>query len=165
MTNYFIFLFVFVAHGLLYAQLSTDDSYNAKLENTLSREVDDILVWDIVSSDNLVFLDTREKDEYQVSHIKNALWVGYSDFNVSRLKEISKKTKIIVYCTIGYRSELITKKLIEVGFKDVKSMIGGIIEWKNNGNKVYDSTDRETQMVHTYDRSWSIYLKKGSGVW
>lgn len=149
----------------LYSQLSHDKSYNDKLKTTLSRNVKDITVWDLSIEENTLFIDCREKDEYDISHIKNAIWVGYNDFKLIRLKGISKSSELIVYCTIGYRSEIITKKLNDAGFTNVKSMIGGVLEWKNHGNKVYDSEHKETETVHTYDQSWSTYLKKGIRVW
>ena len=56
------------------------------------------------------FIDSREKREYEVSHIKNAIWVGYDDFDTTRLKEVAKDQQIIVYCAVGARSEKIANK-------------------------------------------------------
>ena len=38
--------------------------------------------------ENLILLDAREKKEFEISHLKNAYFVGYTAFN---LKEIFKK--------------------------------------------------------------------------
>ena len=42
----------------------------------------------IQNDSTLVVLDTREEKEYQVSHIKGALYAGYKNFN---LQKVSKK--------------------------------------------------------------------------
>ena len=59
--------------------------------------------------DNVTFFDAREPREYDVSHIENALLVGYNHFDINTVKNIPKDKKIIVYCSMGYRSEKITK--------------------------------------------------------
>ena len=40
-------------------------------------------------------LDVRELEEYQVSHLVNARWVGSSDFSLSRLEGIPKDAPIV----------------------------------------------------------------------
>ena len=50
-----------------------------------------------------ILLDAREAKEYNVSHLKNAIWVGYKDFDEQKILEIIPNTSqpIIVYCSIG----------------------------------------------------------------
>tara|TARA_B100000768_G_C11171243_1_gene328804 strand:+ start:178 stop:360 length:183 start_codon:yes stop_codon:yes gene_type:complete len=50
---------------------------------------------------------------------------------------INKSDIIIVYCTIGYRSEKISEELKLKGYKYVYNLYGGIIQWVNKGNKVF----------------------------
>ncbi|MEO7960443.1 MAG: rhodanese-like domain-containing protein, partial [Ginsengibacter sp.] len=76
-----------------------------------------------------VFLDSREKEEFDVSHIKDAIFTGASDFNYKGIQSLSKNTKIIVYCSVGVRSDQIAKKLIDAGYRDVQNLFGGIFEW------------------------------------
>ncbi|MEA1785587.1 rhodanese-like domain-containing protein [Arenibacter sp. GZD96] len=105
-------------------------------------------------------LDTRQKKEYQVSHLKNALWVGYDEFDLTEVRNTIKnnETPIVVYCSIGVRSEAIGEKLISAGYTNVKNLYGGIFEWKNSGFPVYDSAERETNKVHPYNRIWGRLL-------
>jgi predicted sulfurtransferase len=56
---------------------------------------------------NLVYLDAREKEEFDVSHIKGAIFVGYANFDMMNLPVFNKETAIVVYCSVGYRSEKI----------------------------------------------------------
>jgi len=112
----------------------------------------------------VLLLDAREKREYEVSHIKGARWVGYDDFDLSRVKDLPKDTPIVVYCSVGYRSGVVAGKLIAAGFEHVENLYGGIFEWKNREHPVYrDST--ETDSVHAYNRKWGIWLQKGKKVY
>jgi len=38
-------------------------------------------VENLSTTDTITFLDTREKEEYDVSHLKNAIWIGYKKFD------------------------------------------------------------------------------------
>lgn len=112
----------------------------------------------------LVILDAREESEYRVSHIENAIWVGYKDFDIKKIP-VSKSSDIVVYCSVGYRSEKIGEKLQEAGFKNVNNLFGGIFGWKNQGYSVVDSNNNETQKVHAYSKSWGKWLVSGDKVY
>lgn len=148
-----------------FAQTVQSKSYGKMLKHLLSHSVKEVSVSDIADESQYVFVDAREKKEYNVSHIKDAVWCGYDDFALSRLKESSKNKKIIVYCSVGYRSEKITEKLIQAGYKDVSNLYGGIFEWKNQGRKVYDNLEKETEKVHAYNHTWGIWLTRGEKVY
>ena len=83
--------------------------------------------------EKVILLDTREKKEYEISHIPGAIWVGYNNFKLKRVKEIAKDTKIVTYCSVGYRSERIGEKLQKAGFTDVSNLKGSIFKWVNEG--------------------------------
>ncbi len=112
-----------------------------------------------------VILDARERSEYDVSHLPKARWVGYDDFDLKRLAGIPKSDTVIVYCSIGYRSERIGEKLKKAGYTNVFNLYGGIFQWKNSDGVVVTSKNDTTQRVHCYDRSWSRFLKKGEKVY
>jgi len=112
----------------------------------------------------LVILDAREKEEYQVSHLKNAIWVGYKDFEMASIN-IPKDMQVVVYCSVGYRSENIGVKLQDAGYKNVRNLYGGIFKWKNDGYDVYDNTDNPTNKVHAYNESWGKWLVNGERVY
>ncbi|WP_088323714.1 rhodanese-like domain-containing protein [Polaribacter tangerinus] len=120
------------------------------------------------SAANIVILDAREEKEYRVSHIKNAIHVGFENFNlkntVSKLPP-NYKTKIVVYCSLGIRSEKIAYELIQAGFTNVYNLYGGIFEWKNNNLKVIDSTGNSTEKIHAFDKNWGEWLLKGEKIY
>lgn len=115
----------------------------------------------------VILLDSRELKEYKVSHIKGATCVGYDNFNIDSIQKLypNKNEKIVVYCSLGIRSETIGEKLKEAGYTNVYNLYGGIFEWKNKDFAVLDSEERETNQVHTFNKDWSKWLKKGQKVY
>lgn len=116
---------------------------------------------------DIVLLDSREQKEYDTSHIQNAVCVGYDFFNIDSLQQKlpNKNSKIIVYCSLGIRSEDVAEKLKKAGYNNIYNLYGGIFEWKNNNFKVYDSEEKETENVHTFNKSWSKWLEKGNKIY
>jgi rhodanese-related sulfurtransferase len=140
-------------------------SYNLMLKKLLKHTVPEISVDSAAAvKTSCTFLDAREKNEFDVSHINNSIYVGYNDFKLDAVKNIDKNTPIIVYCSVGYRSEKISEKLIAAGYKNVQNMYGGIFEWKNENNIVVDKNGT-TNNVHAFNKTWGIWLKKGKKVY
>ena len=114
---------------------------------------------------NLVLIDTRSLKEFQISHLKGSEFVGYESFEASRMLHISKSSTVVIYCSVGYRSERIGKKIKEMGFKKVFNLSGGLFQWKNQGYTVVNNQNQVTDSIHAYDRLWGQYLKKGIKVY
>ena len=113
----------------------------------------------------VILLDTREKKEYEISHIPGAIWVGYDNFKLKRVKEIAKDAKIITYCSVGYRSERIGEKLQKAGFTDVSNLKGSIFKWVNEGNPLEDKDGNATDKVHGFDKNWGKWVKGDKAVY
>lgn len=113
-----------------------------------------------------VLLDARETTEYEVSHIKDAIHVGYNNFNLEETTQQlnDKQQTIIVYCSLGIRSEDIADQLQKAGYTNVYNLFGGIFEWKNNDFSVYNS-EGETNNVHAFSKAWSKWLLKGNKIY
>ena len=110
---------------------------------------------------NVKLLDTREKEEYDVSHLENAIFVGSDDFEIDQIKEINKTDTIVVYCSVGYRSCKIAETLMNNGYKHVFNLYGGIFKWVNDSNKIV-SENAETKKLHTYNKKWGKYVQNES---
>ncbi|SDG95845.1 rhodanese-like domain-containing protein [Winogradskyella thalassocola] len=110
-----------------------------------------------------ILLDAREIKEYNVSHIPNSTYVGYDDFDLDTVvKSIPDTSKtIVIYCSVGIRSEDIAEQLKKKGYTNVYNLFGGIFEWKNNNFPLLDSEGNETDYVHAYSKDWSKWLLKG----
>ena len=115
----------------------------------------------------VVLLDAREIEEYKVSHLTNDIHVGYDNFSLIETKKIlsDNDAMIVVYCSIGVRSEDIAEKLKKEGHKNVYNLFGGIFEWKNNNFTVYNSKEEATENVHAFSKDWSKWLLKGKKVY
>ena len=125
--------------------------------------VEDVQTW----PEEAVYLDARELPEYEVSHIKDAIFVGYNEFNLKETTRalVDKSTPIIVYCSLGVRSEDIGEKLKEAGYTEVFNLYGGIFEWKNAGLEIVNSRQEITDKVHAFDKHWGKWLKEGIKVY
>lgn len=157
---------IFVTFKNVQAQAHVEsNSFDLMLSTLLSHDVPELGIKDIPSDSNIIYLDAREKSEYDVSHIKNAIWVGYDTFNAEQLANLDREATYIVYCSVGYRSEKITHQLQVNGFLFVSNLYGGIFEWVNQNLPVYDNTDNATTKVHGYSPKWGIWLNKGEKVY
>ncbi len=140
-------------------------SYNLLLKKLLKHDVPEISTDSLSKIKNSVLLlDAREWEEYNVSHLSNAKYVGYKDFNINSLEQTNKNQPIVVYCSVGYRSEKITKKLMDAGFTNVQNLYGGIFEWKNKKQDVFDAHGL-TNDVHPYSKTWGLWLNNANKVY
>jgi rhodanese-related sulfurtransferase len=112
-----------------------------------------------------VRLDTRARAEFDVSHLPGARWVGYDDFDLSRVRDLPKTARIVVYCSVSYRSEKVGEKLLAAGFNNVHNLYGSLFEWVNQGNPIVGPDGKPTTRVHAYDRFWGVWLRRGEKVY
>lgn len=140
-------------------------SYHVLLKKLLKHDVPEISV-EILSKieHSVLLLDARELEEFNVSHLRNAKFVGYKNFDIYSLNDANKDQPILVYCSVGYRSEKITENLINVGFTNVQNLYGGIFEWKNKKLDVVDANG-VTNNVHPYSKTWGLWLKNADKVY
>lgn len=113
----------------------------------------------------LVLLDIRSPEEFEVSHITGAQLIDYDRFKPEDVAHLSRNSKVVVYCSVGYRSERIGEKMQELGFQEVYNLYGGIFNWKNQGNAVINSRGQPTDSVHTYNKNWGQWLERGIKVY
>lgn len=134
--------------------------------NTLQKTVPFISSTDLKNNYNkYTILDSRELKEFKVSHLENSIWVGYDDFNIhNTIKKIKADKAIVIYCSIGYRSEKIGEKLLQKGYT-VYNLYGGIFDWKNKENTVVDNSETNTNKVHCYNKEWSKWLFIGDKIY
>ena len=116
---------------------------------------------------SVIILDAREEKEFNISHLNNAIHVGYNLFNLDSIKHKlpHKKSTIVVYCSLGIRSEDIAEQLKKAGYEHVKNLYGGIFEWKNNNLPIYNLENKETDSIHIFSEMWSKWLTKGTKVY
>lgn len=118
-----------------------------------------------VGTANVYFLDTRETKEFNISHIKGAKCVGYDKFAMSSVSKIPKDAEIIVYCSIGARSQTIGEKLKKAGYTNVKNLYGGFFQWNNSGLSKVNSSGKTTTRIHGFSKDWGKWITKGTIVY
>lgn len=149
--------------GTLNAQSVDSRAFQLTLDALLEKDVPGIEA-KASELENALILDARELNEFKVSHIKTAKWIGPNMENDKLLNGIPKNQRIIVYCSIGYRSEIVTRKLIDKGYHNVYNLFGGIFEWKNRGHPVYKG-NTPTDSIHAYNHLWGFWLDNGTKVY
>ena len=155
----FIILFAILFSYFSYAQRTIPDILKKYNKNS----VEYITVEELKKDNKVLLLDTREPAEFEVSHLNNAVYVGHSKFDSKSftVQFPDKNAPIVVYCSLGVRSENIGEKLIKLGYSNVKNLYGGIFEWKNQGYEVINNEGKITEEVHAFSKMWGKYLIKG----
>ncbi|MEM7380203.1 MAG: rhodanese-like domain-containing protein [Bacteroidota bacterium] len=153
--------------GFVASNVAGQETIEETLETMNKNSIPYISVEELAKLEGPILLDTRSKEEFRVSHLENAIWVGYEDF---KLKRVSRKVKdknkeLIVYCSVGVRSEVIGDTLKVLGYENIRNLYGGIFEWKNKELPVYDPNGKQTERVHAFDEYWGKLLKKAEKVY
>jgi rhodanese-related sulfurtransferase len=106
-------------------------------ENKLKYEIDS---WDlseaIKNKENIIVLDVRSKELYEVEHIPVALNFPHRTMNEESTKDLDKEMLYICYCD-GIGCNASTKgalNMAKLGFK-TKELMGGLDWWKRDGHK------------------------------
>ena len=109
--------------------------------------------------ENLLLFDVRESEEYAVSHLQGARPAPSKDEAQKALQGAPSDQRIVLYCSVGYRSSELAQFLMKKGYTEVYNLEGSIFAWANEGRPVYRGNER-VKVVHPYDRIWGSLLKK-----
>jgi molybdopterin/thiamine biosynthesis adenylyltransferase/rhodanese-related sulfurtransferase len=90
-----------------------------------------------VHHDDVVFIDVREPAEIEGGIIPGALTIarGVLETNIEN-RVPDRSTPLVIYCASGIRSAFATKTLNDLGYENVKSLIGGFNKWKDDGRDI-----------------------------
>lgn len=81
-----------------------------------------------VEDEAAVLLDIREPKEWAQGRIPGAVHIPMGEV-ARRAGELDPTIPIVVYCKSGQRSLYSTDELLDLGFRDVASLAGGILAW------------------------------------
>lgn len=100
-----------------------------------------------------VYVDVREKDEYDDGHVEDAHWIsrGLLELRIESAVP-DKSAPVVVYCAGGTRSALAAKSLQELGYQHVESMAGGFGQWKQRGFPIHISQTLSAEQRGRYSR-------------
>ncbi|MCB9480382.1 MAG: rhodanese-like domain-containing protein [Desulfobacteraceae bacterium] len=99
----------------------------------------------VLDHGNVLFVDSRSKNYYEKSHIKNAVNIpadSHLDYSFDFLSDYPDKTvKIIVYCDgkTCDSSHITAGFLKDLGYVDVNILINGWSLWKENHLPVFST--------------------------
>ena len=156
-----LFIALMVSSTGIYAQDSEiSNAFKKEINSYLEGTIPIITVEELSNKEesDILLLDTRDHKEYLVSTIPNAIYVGYDDFDISSVSHIPRETEIVVFCSIGYRSEKIGNKLKIAGYKNVKTLYGSIFAWVNHAYPLVTPSGQPTKRLHTYNKKWSKWV-------
>jgi sulfur-carrier protein adenylyltransferase/sulfurtransferase len=86
------------------------------------------------NNEDFVLVDVREEPEWDIAKIKGAALIPLSrimDGDIGVLDNVEKDRKIVLHCHTGARSAQALKILQNLGFTNVRNLVGGIDKWSN----------------------------------
>jgi rhodanese-related sulfurtransferase len=108
----------------------------------------------------VLLLDTRAPAEFNVSHLAGAQFADFANYQTLALANVPRTQPVVVYCSVGARSEKVGERLHALGFVNVRNLYGGLFEWVNEGHPVVNAQGT-TNQVHPYSALWGMWLKRG----
>jgi len=81
---------------------------------------------------NIYVIDTRDADQYHVSHIPGAVNIEWRQV-LARRAELPRDKMVLVYCNTGTLSAQAGFALRVAGMDNVRILQGGLTEWKAKG--------------------------------
>ncbi len=123
--------------------------------NTISTE--ELATWleDKHRKDPLLF-DARTPLEYFISHLHGAYFIPSKSIELENTIEDSS-TPIVTYCSVGYRSAILARKLQKMGYKQVFNLEGSLFAWFSENRPVF-CDDKIVSSIHPYNLFWSLWL-------
>ncbi len=111
----------------------TDSAASCSVPNMAEPDPDEVTVQDMKRALDdpalgIQVIDVREQDEHDFAHVQGTGLVPLSQF-AQRFKEFKPEQSYYLYCKVGGRSLRAVYFLRQQGFKDVKSVRGGIDAW------------------------------------
>ncbi|WP_197043840.1 rhodanese-like domain-containing protein [Aureispira sp. CCB-QB1] len=138
------------------------DPENIRIPPILAKELEYVIKTN--NREQIIIIDARSKEEYEISHIQGARRTGYKDFSIERVWMVSRKARVIVYSANKNRSTVVAQYLKLMGFTDVQVLEDGLIGWKNEGNSIYDKNGA-TDKIHVGNRTNLKLVKSGLAIY
>ncbi len=119
------------------------------------------------TSDNPVpvLLDVRALEEYAVSHLPGALRASEDADGQLKALGIQKQDRVVVYCSVGYRSALLARKLTQAGWSNVYNLEGSIFAWANEDRPLVNEDAKSIHGAHPFNKKWGAYLRRDLWIW
>lgn len=129
--------------GYLQGGLDTWKKENKNIDLVISIDTNEFLL-DIQHDENVVILDVRKPQEYDSSHIENAINIPLNELE-KNISSLNKKDNLYVHCAAGYKSMIASSILKKHGLHNFHNIIGGYGSIsKNQGIQLVKSLNHTT---------------------
>jgi len=117
-----------MAHAAQFLKLVNEAKKKIKETNVaeVKRRVD--------GGEKFLLVDVREDNEWAKGHLPGAVHMGRGIIERDIEQQVpDTNAKLVLYCGGGFRSALVAENLQKMGYKNVRSMAGGLKAWKAIG--------------------------------
>jgi molybdopterin/thiamine biosynthesis adenylyltransferase/rhodanese-related sulfurtransferase len=106
-----------------------------------------------IDAGGVVLVDTREPHEYEEAHIEGGRLVppGLLHDEIGSVVP-DRSQRVLLYCRSGNRSGKAAEEMVELGYEDVASIGGGILEWQEQGLPVVTAEGLTPEQRMRYSR-------------
>lgn len=94
----------------------------------------------MIEEAEVAIVDVRSRDSYENGHIPNAINLQMANLH-SFCTNTPHDMPVLVYCYHGISSQAVAQHLIEQGFNQVYSLIGGFETWHTNHHPTSDTAE------------------------
>lgn len=107
----------------------------------------------------LILVDVRSPEERAVSSIPGSISTEEFEHQLAEYQD----TKIIAYCTIGYRSGKYAQKMRQQGV-EILNLEGSLLAWSHIQGRL-SNRNGITRKVHVFNRQWGLTAADYEPVW
>jgi len=100
----------------------------ASVNDGVPRVEPEALHAELDSGEPPLLVDVREPGEWAIAHLPGAHLIPKGEL-AERVDELTRASKLVVYCRSGVRSAEATRFLLDLGFSNVRTLQGGINAW------------------------------------
>lgn len=91
-----------------------------------------------LGDDQVIFLDVREPNEWNLGHVPGAVHIPRGQIEGKVEGAVDRNKRVVVYCAGGSRSALAADTLRQMGYDRAESLRGGFRAWAEGGGDVED---------------------------
>jgi rhodanese-related sulfurtransferase len=126
-------LFFFIRFATAFVALMLINACDTNAQNAIAPAAFETKI----AAPSVQLVDVRTPQEFANGHLANAQNVNFNDPEFKQKIALLDKSKpIAVYCGVGGRSGKASKILVELGFKDITDLAGGITAWAAANKKM-----------------------------
>jgi molybdopterin/thiamine biosynthesis adenylyltransferase/rhodanese-related sulfurtransferase len=106
-----------------------------------------------IQDDSVVLLDTREPYEAAEARIEGGKLLPPATLLATIDDAVpDKSARVVIYCRSGLRSVTAAEQMMELGYEDVASVAGGILDWQASGLPVVTEAGLTDEQRNRYSR-------------